>query len=74
MDDADCRRERLAGTAGLVVDQCTCGCVHLTIGAMTLRLQADGVVEVANVLQQAVIELQRRRSAPRRRLASVLPS
>ena len=75
MDDESCRRERLAGTGGLAVDLCSCGCVHVTIGAVTLRLQPDAVAELAQVLRVGAAELAHRQvAAGRRRLASVLPS
>ena len=74
MNDVDCFRERLAGATGLFVDQCSCGCVHVTIGAVTLRLQPDTVVEVGRVIQAAVTELEKRRHVPGRLFSPVLMS
>jgi len=74
MNDFDCCRKRLAGATGLFVDQCSCGCVHVTIGAVTLRLRPETVVEVGCVLQEAVTELERRRVAPSEPFASMLLS
>lgn len=74
MDDNSCSRERLAGHPGLQVDLCQCGCVHLTIGSVTLRLQPDALIETATVLGVAAAELERRASARSRRAPSWLAS
>jgi hypothetical protein len=56
----DCKRDRLAGTPSMSVDVCNCGCVHLTLGAVTLRLHPDAITELARVLGDAKAELARR--------------
>jgi hypothetical protein len=56
----ECVRERLAGTPGVSVDVCRCGCVHLTIGAVTMRLHPDAIGELARILGDARTELERR--------------
>ena len=63
MNEDDCVRDRLAGGPGLQVDLCRCGCVHVTIGAVTLRLQPDGVLDLARVRGSARAELERRGAA-----------
>lgn len=35
------------------VDRCACGCLHLHIGALTLRLHVDAFQELAGVLGEA---------------------
>lgn len=37
-----------------------CGCIHLTIGGVTLRMQRDAVDALAGVLRTAELELARR--------------
>lgn len=64
MQDPDCVRERLAGTPGVHVDVCRCGCVHLTIGAITMRLHPDAIGDLAGVLRDAQTQLQRRAAPP----------
>lgn len=61
MDHPECVRDRLAESAGLHVDLCRgCGCVHLTIGGVTLRMQRDAIDALAGVLRTAELELARR--------------
>jgi hypothetical protein len=35
------------------VEQCSCGSVHVTIGAVTLRLQASAIAPLAAALSEA---------------------
>lgn len=42
------------------VEQCACGTVHLTIGAITMRLQRDAFSEVADALTIAARALDER--------------
>jgi hypothetical protein len=35
------------------VEQCSCGSVHVTIGAVTLRLQASAITPLAAALSEA---------------------
>jgi hypothetical protein len=45
--------EKLAGGEPCSVYRCACGCVHVHIGALTLRLHADTFHELAGVLGDA---------------------
>jgi hypothetical protein len=45
--------EKLAGGEVGSVDRCACGCLHLHIGALTLRLHPDAFRELAGVLREA---------------------
>jgi hypothetical protein len=61
MEHTDCARDRLAEAAGLRVELCRCcGCIHLTIGAITMRLHRDAVDALGGVLRGAELELTRR--------------
>lgn len=60
MQDPECVRERLAGNPGVHVDVCRCGCVHLTIGAVTMRLHPDAIANLAGILADAQTQLERR--------------
>ena len=35
------------------VERCACGAIHLTIGAITLRLQRDAFVSIAEPITEA---------------------
>lgn len=37
----------------MVVEQCTCGSVHVTIGAVTLRLASTSIPSLAATLDEA---------------------
>jgi len=37
----------------MLVEQCTCGAIHVTIGAVTLRLAAGSIGSLAATLQEA---------------------
>lgn len=52
-----CERERLAGGDLAMVELCTCGAAHLTIGALTVRLAPAAVGELATILGDAAREL-----------------
>ena len=43
----NCRRHRLAERASFSVDECECGALHLTIGYVTMRLEACAYREMA---------------------------
>jgi hypothetical protein len=45
--------EKLAGGEPCSIYRCTCGCLHVHIGALTLRLQADTFHELLGVLSDA---------------------
>lgn len=53
MQDAHCRRDHLAGDDHVQVERCECGTVHLTIGALTLRLRPEALATVASVIGDA---------------------
>lgn len=58
MTEPGCARKRLAEGDFVVVEQCSCGSVHLTIGAVTLRLASSAIAEIATTLEQAARELR----------------
>jgi hypothetical protein len=45
--------EKLAGGEPCSVYRCACGCVHVHIGAVTLRLQPESFHELAGVFSHA---------------------
>ncbi len=47
-------RRRLAAEGGCIVDQCSHGTVHVTIGDVTLRLTSAGFQSLASTLRFAV--------------------
>jgi len=48
-----CARRALAVGDFAVVEQCTCGAVHVTIGPVTLRLVASAIAQIATTLTEA---------------------
>lgn len=54
---APCERSPLAACSFGLVEVCSCGSVHLTLGALTLRLQPDALPELARALGEASREL-----------------
>ena len=48
-----CSRRVLATGDFTLVEECTCGSIHLTIGAVTLRLTADALPALASVVGEA---------------------
>ena len=48
-----CTRRTLATGDCMVVEQCSCGSVHLTIGAVTLRLARSAIPSIAATLTDA---------------------
>jgi len=54
---APCERRALASSPFSLVELCSCGSVHLTIGAVTMRLHADALPELARALGDATREL-----------------
>lgn len=53
MNDSICRRATLAASEYMLVEQCSCGSVHVTIGAITLRLAAGAIPGLATTLSDA---------------------
>lgn len=48
-----CSRRTLAANDFSIVERCSCGAVHLTIGAITLRLTASTIPALAQTLGDA---------------------
>ena len=48
-----CTRRTLAAGDFAVIEQCSCGSVHVTIGAVTLRLAASAIAPLAATLDDA---------------------
>lgn len=65
-------RIRLVDGDAVTIDQCGCGAIHLTIGAVTLRLQPEAFATVASAVAEAATVLAVRRHAAR--CAEQLPS
>lgn len=55
----DCRHLRVQLTAHpmCAVERCACGAIHLTIGAVTLRLQREAFVAIADPIADAARRL-----------------
>lgn len=57
----ECVRTLLSGKRGLgSVEQCSCGSVHVTIGAVTLRLTACALPALAELLSEGSTALAAR--------------
>ena len=54
-----CSRRVVASGELVVVEQCCCGVVHITIGAVTVRAPAGVVAPIADTLREAAIALRR---------------
>jgi hypothetical protein len=48
-----CRREPLARSPICKVDACSCGLIHVTTGAVTLRFKAEAFEEFAATMTEA---------------------
>ncbi|HEY0250708.1 MAG TPA: hypothetical protein VGC41_04245 [Kofleriaceae bacterium] len=57
MERQSCRRDILASSDFALVERCNCGAVHLTIGAVTLRLAPSAIAELAETLADAATAL-----------------
>lgn len=53
MNSSACVRKMLAASDCFLVEQCSCGSVHLTIGAVTLRLASSAIPSLAATLGDA---------------------
>lgn len=53
MDGTACRRKLLAAGEYMLVEQCACGSVRVTIGAVTLRLASGTIPSLATTLGDA---------------------
>lgn len=52
-----CKRRRLAQQGPFHVDYCDCGTLHVSLGAMTVRLAPSGCVDLALALTLALRNL-----------------
>jgi hypothetical protein len=55
-----CTRRTLATGDYMLVEQCSCGSVHLTIGAVTLRLATSSIASLAATLDDAARAISHR--------------
>lgn len=53
MQSTECHRRTLAASDFMLVEQCSCGSVHVTIGAVTLRLAKSALPAIAATLGDA---------------------
>lgn len=53
MNGSGCARRVLAANDFVQIEQCSCGSVHLTIGAVTLRMQPGAIPALAGTLGDA---------------------
>ena len=54
MKTAACTRRPLAGSEQCIVEECACGAIHVTIGAITMRLGPGTVADMAGTLTEAM--------------------
>jgi hypothetical protein len=60
-----CQRRLLASGDTCRVERCSCGTLHVSLGALTLRLEPSVVVDTIATLERALVELdQTNESAP----------
>ena len=57
MTSTECHRRTLAVSDFMLVEQCSCGSVHVTIGAVTLRLASNAIPAIAATLGDAARNL-----------------
>ena len=57
MEMQACSRRTLAAGDVAVIERCSCGAVHVTIGAITLRLAACAIAPLAATLHDAACRL-----------------
>lgn len=60
-DGAGCSRRVLARQGGVLVDQCECGTLHVTVGMCTLRLPRGAAEALCVVLADALRQLDANR-------------
>jgi hypothetical protein len=53
MKNVACSRKLLAAGESMLVERCSCGSVHVTIGAVTLRLASGAIPALAATLADA---------------------
>lgn len=56
-----CQRTRLVTSSVAAVDQCSCGTMHLHIGAMTLHLQPEAYRQLVQTLTEGLTQLTLRK-------------
>lgn len=61
MNDTHCRRKRLAESSVAMVEQCTCGKLHLHVGPVTLHFERDAFAALVHTLETAVNTCQSER-------------
>jgi hypothetical protein len=57
MAGTNCTRRTLAAGDFALVERCSCGAVHVTIGAVTLRISASAIAPLAETLTDAAAAL-----------------
>lgn len=72
MDRMLCNRRTLAAGDFMLVEQCSCGSVHVTIGAVTLRLAAGALEPIASTIAEAARVLALQEASERLRPLAVL--
>ncbi len=61
MKSAHCTsRELLAGEGAVAVERCSCGAIHVGVGATTLHLSEDGLKLLSSILADATDVLDQR--------------
>src|SRR5688500_11007904 len=55
--DGHCHRSLLATGEACRVERCSCGTLHVSLGALTLRLEAAVVADAADTLERALLAL-----------------
>jgi hypothetical protein len=54
MNPKVCRRRLLAQREAVSLERCSCGTLHLTLGAITLRLTADACLDLRGLLDEGL--------------------
>jgi hypothetical protein len=54
IQSAGCARRPLAGSEQCLVEECGCGSIHLTLGALTLRLAPATAADLSQTLAEAM--------------------
>jgi hypothetical protein len=49
-----CRRRLLAQREAASLERCSCGTLHLTLGAITLRLTAEACLDLRHLLDEGL--------------------
>jgi hypothetical protein len=60
MSEQRCIREGLAKGKNVSVERCSCGHVHVTLGPLTVRIDATTLAELANVVGAASARVEER--------------